>query len=89
MRHHPRGSRSKVPLTQMPATDRWLVPLCVCVSLSLCPSRCRMFIRRLQDPIIERIEQRISMATQIPVSHQEDIQVSTGSGGSGGGELLH
>mmetsp|Transcript_13665 Transcript_13665/g.39553 ORF Transcript_13665/g.39553 Transcript_13665/m.39553 type:complete len:316 (-) Transcript_13665:271-1218(-) len=34
-----------------------------------------MFIRRLQDPIIENIENRISMATHLPVSHQEDIQV--------------
>jgi hypothetical protein len=32
-----------------------------------------MFIRRLQDPIIEN---RISMATHLPIAHQEDIQVS-------------
>ncbi len=29
-----------------------------------------MFIRRLADPIIERIERRISLFTQIPISHQ-------------------
>jgi hypothetical protein len=34
-----------------------------------------MFIRRLLDPTIEAIERRISMATRLPVSHQEDIQV--------------
>ncbi len=34
-----------------------------------------MFIRRLQDPIIERIERRIALYTQLPLSHQEDIQV--------------
>ncbi|KAG1662060.1 hypothetical protein FOA52_005307 [Chlamydomonas sp. UWO 241] len=34
-----------------------------------------MFIRRLQDPIIENIENRIAMATHLPVAHQEDIQV--------------
>jgi len=33
------------------------------------------FISRLTDPIIERIEKRISVFTHIPVSHQEDIQV--------------
>ena len=31
--------------------------------------------RRLQDPIIERIERRISLYTQLPLAHQEDIQV--------------
>ena len=31
--------------------------------------------RRLQDPIIERIERRIALYTQLPLSHQEDIQV--------------
>ena len=30
---------------------------------------------RLQDPIIERIERRISLYTQLPLAHQEDIQV--------------
>ncbi|KAJ9522493.1 hypothetical protein QJQ45_008335 [Haematococcus lacustris] len=34
-----------------------------------------MFIQRLHDPIIERIENRVSLFTQLPVSHQEDIQV--------------
>lgn len=34
-----------------------------------------MFIRRLADPVIERIERRISLYTHVPVSHQEDIQV--------------
>ncbi|KAL6752337.1 prolyl 4-hydroxylase alpha subunit-like protein [Haematococcus lacustris] len=34
-----------------------------------------MFIRRCSDPIIERIERRISLYTHIPMSHQEDIQV--------------
>mmetsp|Transcript_14641 Transcript_14641/g.36453 ORF Transcript_14641/g.36453 Transcript_14641/m.36453 type:complete len:287 (-) Transcript_14641:183-1043(-) len=34
-----------------------------------------MFINRLQDPIIERIEKRISLVTHVPVSHQEAIQV--------------
>lgn len=34
-----------------------------------------MFIKRLNDPIIERIERRISLVTHYPVSHQEDIQV--------------
>lgn len=34
-----------------------------------------MFIRRMSDPIIERIERRISLFTQLPISHQEDIQV--------------
>jgi len=34
-----------------------------------------MFIRRMTDPIIERIERRISLFTQLPMSHQEDIQV--------------
>ena len=29
-----------------------------------------MFIRRLQDPIIEGIQRRISMYTQTPMSHQ-------------------
>jgi hypothetical protein len=29
-----------------------------------------MFIRRLTDPIIERIERRISLVTQVPISHQ-------------------
>jgi prolyl 4-hydroxylase len=31
--------------------------------------------RRFQDPIIERIEQRIASWTHIPIEHQEDIQV--------------
>ena len=35
----------------------------------------RIHHRRLQDPIIERIERRISVITRVPVSHQEDIQV--------------
>lgn len=34
-----------------------------------------MFIRRMSDPIIERIERRISVFTHLPMSHQEDIQV--------------
>lgn len=34
-----------------------------------------MFIRRLSDPIIERIERRVSVFTHVPISHQEDIQV--------------
>jgi len=34
-----------------------------------------MFIRRLQDPIIERIERRLEVFTQVPLIHQEDIQV--------------
>lgn len=34
-----------------------------------------MFIRRKFDPVIDRIEKRISLFTHIPVSHQEDIQV--------------
>lgn len=34
-----------------------------------------MFIKRLSDPIVERIERRISAFTHFPVSHQEDIQV--------------
>eukprot|EP00798_Chlamydomonas_sp_ICE-L_P014663 gene14663-20698_t len=34
-----------------------------------------MFIRRRQDPVIERIEERIALWTQIPKTHQEDIQV--------------
>eukprot|EP00955_Chlamydomonas_euryale_P092583 364721-Chlamydomonas_euryale.AAC.15 len=31
--------------------------------------------RRFQDPIVERVERRISMATRLPVAHQEEIQV--------------
>ena len=31
--------------------------------------------RRLQDPIIERIERRISLYTQLPINHQEELQV--------------
>ncbi len=31
--------------------------------------------RRMHDPIIARIEKRISLFTHIPVVHQEDIQV--------------
>mmetsp|Transcript_14846 Transcript_14846/g.43598 ORF Transcript_14846/g.43598 Transcript_14846/m.43598 type:complete len:279 (+) Transcript_14846:1195-2031(+) len=34
-----------------------------------------MFIKRFQDPIVERVERRISMATRLPVAHQEEIQV--------------
>lgn len=34
-----------------------------------------MFINRVQDPVIERIEKRISLITHVPVSHQEAIQV--------------
>ena len=34
-----------------------------------------MFIRRLQDPVVARIEKRISLWTHLPVEHQEDIQV--------------
>lgn len=34
-----------------------------------------MFIKRFQDPVVESIERRISMATRLPVSHQEEIQV--------------
>lgn len=34
-----------------------------------------MFIRRLLDPTIEAIERKISMATRLPISHQEDMQV--------------
>ncbi|GAX73127.1 hypothetical protein CEUSTIGMA_g580.t1 [Chlamydomonas eustigma] len=34
-----------------------------------------MFIRRLQDPVLEGIEKRISLWTHLPLSHQEDIQV--------------
>ncbi|PNH11495.1 Prolyl 4-hydroxylase subunit alpha-1 [Tetrabaena socialis] len=34
-----------------------------------------MFIRRLADPIIERIEKRIALWTHLPIQHQEDIQV--------------
>ncbi len=34
-----------------------------------------MFIRRLEDPVITRIEKRISLWTHLPVDHQEDIQV--------------
>ena len=34
-----------------------------------------MFIMRRQDPIVERIERRIATWTQLPVEHQEDIQV--------------
>ncbi|KAG1665545.1 hypothetical protein FOA52_000691 [Chlamydomonas sp. UWO 241] len=34
-----------------------------------------MFINRRHDPIIERIERRISLFTHLPISHQEDIQV--------------
>ncbi|KAG2494060.1 hypothetical protein HYH03_007704 [Edaphochlamys debaryana] len=34
-----------------------------------------MFIRRLADPIVTRIEKRVSIFTQIPVENQEDIQV--------------
>lgn len=29
----------------------------------------------LTDPIVERIERRIALATHLPLSHQEDIQV--------------
>lgn len=36
-----------------------------------------MFIRRRHDPIIERVERRISLFTHLPISHQEDIQVRT------------
>ena len=31
--------------------------------------------RRRQDPVIERIERRIALWTQVPWQHQEDIQV--------------
>lgn len=34
-----------------------------------------MFIRRMEDPVITRIEKRISLWTHLPVDHQEDIQV--------------
>ncbi|KAG2494063.1 hypothetical protein HYH03_007706 [Edaphochlamys debaryana] len=34
-----------------------------------------MFIRRMHDPIIARIERRISLWTHLPVENQEDIQV--------------
>lgn len=34
-----------------------------------------MFINRLQDDVIERIENRIAMVTMLPTIHQEDIQV--------------
>lgn len=34
-----------------------------------------MFIRRLQDPVIERVERRISLWTHLPIENQEDIQV--------------
>ncbi|GIL53146.1 hypothetical protein Vafri_8817, partial [Volvox africanus] len=34
-----------------------------------------MFIRRLADPVITRIEKRISLWTHLPIEHQEDIQV--------------
>lgn len=37
-----------------------------------------MFIRRLHDPIIERIERRISLWTHLPMENQEDIQVRMG-----------
>jgi len=33
------------------------------------------FLMRRHDPVIERIENRISMFTHLPFSHQEDIQV--------------
>ena len=35
-----------------------------------------MFIRRLADPVVARIERRISLWTQLPVENQEDIQAS-------------
>ena len=35
----------------------------------------KIFPRRFQDPIIERIERRIALFTQLPMSHQEDIQI--------------
>ena len=31
--------------------------------------------RRLHDPIIERVERRISLFTHVPIVHQEEIQV--------------
>eukprot|EP00798_Chlamydomonas_sp_ICE-L_P022227 gene22227-29292_t len=34
-----------------------------------------MFIRRMADPIIERVEKRIALMSQQPLVHQEDIQV--------------
>ncbi|PNW86388.1 hypothetical protein CHLRE_02g084450v5 [Chlamydomonas reinhardtii] len=34
-----------------------------------------MFIRRLSDPVVTRIEKRISLWTHLPVEHQEDIQI--------------
>lgn len=40
-----------------------------------------MFIRRFHDPIIEKIERRVALWTQIPMSHQEDIQVLRYSAG--------
>ena len=30
---------------------------------------------RLQDPVMSRIEERVSLWTKLPVSHQEDAQV--------------
>ncbi len=39
-----------------------------------------MFVRRLEDPVIERIEKRISLATMVPMQHQEDIQVGRPGG---------
>jgi hypothetical protein len=32
-------------------------------------------VKRFQDPMVESIERRISVATRLPVSHQEEIQV--------------
>lgn len=33
------------------------------------------FLRRYQDPVVTRIENRVAAWTHLPVSHQEDIQV--------------
>jgi hypothetical protein len=35
-----------------------------------------MFIRRLADPVVARIERRISLWTHLPIENQEDIQAS-------------
>ncbi|KAF5825366.1 hypothetical protein DUNSADRAFT_11196, partial [Dunaliella salina] len=36
---------------------------------------CTLLCRRNTDPIISAIEKRLAVWTQLPVSHQEDMQV--------------
>ncbi|GFH29676.1 Fe2OG dioxygenase domain-containing protein, partial [Haematococcus lacustris] len=33
------------------------------------------FLKRYQDAVVERVENKVAAWTQVPVSHQEDIQV--------------